>query len=161
MNDLHIYEFDGFIVQSYLDEYLTRMLFEYVLGNGLMGRTAPPRKGRTGMAGKLLWEKKFTFNGQGYILQGGGKKLAFFEDISVDDQIKAKENYRRCVICEMRHPESDLVETDEGPFCQPCYEVWHPPCPECGKRVALDEDIEPDDGPFLCEDCAEKDFPGR
>ena len=88
---LNSYRFDDFTVQSYFDEATTRRLFEYILENRIMGRTAPPRKGYAGMVKKLLWEKKFTFEGKRYVIQGGGKNLGIFENIPVKDQIEAKQ----------------------------------------------------------------------
>ena len=151
---LKSYQFDELTVQSYFDEQTTRRLYDYVRANGKLGRTRPPRRGFTGMFEKLLWEKKFSYEGISHIVQGGGEQIAIFEAVPVKLQKEAKADYRRCVICEMRHPESDLVESDQGPMCEACYEVWFPACTGCGLRVPLPEGAEPGDD-ILCEDCLE------
>lgn len=156
MDQLNVYHFDDFEVQSYLDEQTTRMLYAYVQRKGILGRTVPPRRGFIGMDRKLLWEKKFSYKGKRFILQGGGKRIAIFESIPVKTQIEAKQDYRRCSICGMRHPDSDLVETEDGVLCAPCYDALFPTCAGCGQRLHLPEGTEPDDGPFYCEDCRTK-----
>lgn len=156
MSKMNLYYFDDFEVQSYLDEETTRWLYAHVQSKGILGRTLPPRKGFFGMVKKLLWEKKFSFEGKRYIIQGGGKKLAIFESVSVKAQIDAKQEYYRCSICLMRHPDSDLIRTDEGLFCEPCYDATFPLCAGCGQRLELPEGTESDDGPFYCEDCLSK-----
>ena len=156
-SQLNVYEFHGFEVQSYFGELKTRQIFEYVIANKIMGRTGPPRKGFLGMVGKLLWEKKFSFKGEKYVIQGGGKKVAVFEAVPVDEQKEAKKVYRRCNICQVRHPESDLRESKDGPMCIYCYEALFPPCAGCGCPLELPEDLDPDDGPFYCDNCLDKE----
>ena len=161
--EINTYEFEDFEVQSYFDESFARRLFEFVRLNKLMGRTAPPRKGFLGMVNKLLWEKTFTFEGKSYLMQGGGKRIAFFEAIPEDEVMEndeADENVEsgQCVICRLLHPDSDLVGSDKGLICKPCYDAWFPPCRVCGRRIELPEGAEPDEGPFICEQCWEEEY---
>ena len=150
---LHSYQFDEFTVQSYFDEEKTRRLYAYIRLNKLIGRVAPPRRAFIGLAERLLWEKKFTFENQQYIVQGGGRQLAIFD--LIPDTKEGQED-QPCIICQIYHPADEMVETDDGKVCQPCYEVWFPPCVGCGKRLELSEDDDPEDGPFYCEECYDK-----
>lgn len=153
---INIYHFGDFIVQSYFDEATTRRLFDFALRNKLLGRINPPRKAFLGMAEKLLWEKRFTFEGQPYLIKGGGKELALFEDDPHQETSAETETGKTCIFCLSRHPAEDLVETEDGAVCLPCYDVRFPPCEICGERIRLPEDVDPDDGPFTCDKCAGK-----
>jgi hypothetical protein len=151
--NLNEYEIAGFTVQSYLDEETTSAIFMHALEKGKLGRTTLPRRAFPGLDKKLLWERKFWFKHRRYLIKGGGKKIAIFEHSTAREQIAAKQDYRRCTICRMRHPDSDLHETEQGPMCEPCYDALHPRCAECGVRLDLPEDLDPEDGPFYCEEC--------
>ncbi|MHA1568626.1 MAG: hypothetical protein ACTSXZ_04080 [Alphaproteobacteria bacterium] len=153
---LKTYQMGGFVVQSYLNETTTWRLFKHMQDKKIIGRTRPPRKGFLGMVNKLLWEKKFSFQGKRYVAQGGGEKIAIYEDLSAEDERDQAVAYRECASCGLSHPETDLQPTDQGFMCQPCFDVWFPPCSRCGERVQLPEGVDPDDGPFLCETCAEQ-----
>ena len=154
--ELTTYRLDGLDVQSYWDESTTRKLYEFIRAKGIMGRTAPPRRGFVGMDKKLLWKKRFTYGGKRYVVQGGGPSIGIFDDIAPRDQASARKAYRRCVICNMNHPESDLVDSLKGAMCRPCFEVANPPCEQCGEPTALPDGAEPDDGPFWCDRCLEQ-----
>jgi len=157
MPELNTYFFDDLEVQSYFDEDLTRRLYQRAREKGKLGRTSMPRRVTAKTVDHLLWEKKFRYEGKGYIVQGGGKRIAFFENIPVYLQKEAKQDYQRCLICNMRHPGSDLVETEEGPYCQPCYDACFPKCKYCDTRLELPEGTDPGDGPFICQDCQDNE----
>jgi len=151
---INTYQFGDFTVQSYFDEMTTRRLFDYALSNKLLGRISPPRKAFLGMAQKLLWEKRFTFEEQRYLISGGGKQLAIYLDEPEPEESGEDDAGRACIVCLTHHPPEDLTDTEDGPMCLPCFAVRFPPCAVCGERLRLPDGVDPDNGPFTCDRCA-------